>query len=60
MVHPKLHEISPRLYEEEEMSKDPIIIVGAGPSGLVLALCLARYEIHVRYLRKDFYDAPNY
>ena len=29
------------------METDPIVIVGAGPAGLVLALSLARYEIYV-------------
>lgn len=37
----------------ERMDGTPIVIVGAGPAGLVLALSLARYEIHVRCLR-DF------
>lgn len=30
------------------MSTDPIVIVGAGPAGLVLALSLAQYKVHVR------------
>jgi ribulose 1,5-bisphosphate synthetase/thiazole synthase len=29
------------------MNAEPIVIVGAGPAGLVLALSLARYEINV-------------
>lgn len=29
------------------MGVEPIIIVGAGPAGLVLALSLAKYEVHV-------------
>ena len=33
------------------MEADPIVIVGAGPAGLVLALSLARYEIRVRILQ---------
>jgi NADPH-dependent 2,4-dienoyl-CoA reductase/sulfur reductase-like enzyme len=31
------------------MEKIPVIIVGAGPAGLALALSLAKYEVHVRH-----------
>lgn len=30
------------------MEKIPVIITGAGPAGLALALSLAKYEVHVR------------
>ena len=30
------------------MEKISVIIVGAGPAGLALALSLAKYEVHVR------------
>ena len=30
------------------MEEIPVIIVGAGPAGLALALSLAKYEVHVR------------
>jgi thioredoxin reductase len=32
------------------MNAEPIVIVGAGPAGLALALSLARYEINVYHL----------
>ncbi len=34
------------------MKETPVIIVGAGPSGLVLGLSLAQYEIHVGSLQR--------
>jgi 2-polyprenyl-6-methoxyphenol hydroxylase-like FAD-dependent oxidoreductase len=30
------------------MEKTSVIIIGAGPAGLALALSLAKYEVHVR------------
>jgi 2-polyprenyl-6-methoxyphenol hydroxylase-like FAD-dependent oxidoreductase len=36
------------------MEETPVVIVGAGPAGLVLALSLARYEIHVRKVNLIF------
>ncbi|KAH8589013.1 hypothetical protein B0O99DRAFT_459116, partial [Bisporella sp. PMI_857] len=35
------------------MDTSPVVIVGAGPAGLVLALSLARYEIHSVLLEKE-------
>ena len=32
------------------MEETPVVIVGAGPAGLVLALSLARLEVKVRAL----------
>lgn len=41
------------------MRTEPIVIVGAGPAGLVLALSLARYKIHVSYINKYFNTLSN-
>ncbi|KKA20194.1 Uncharacterized protein T310_5763, partial [Rasamsonia emersonii CBS 393.64] len=36
-----------------EVESIPVVIVGAGPSGLVLGLCLAHYHVHSIILEKE-------
>jgi 2-polyprenyl-6-methoxyphenol hydroxylase-like FAD-dependent oxidoreductase len=35
------------------MADAPVLIVGAGPTGLVLALCLARDKVPIRLIDKN-------
>ena len=42
------------------MEEIPVIIVGAGPAGLALGLCLAKYEVHVWHSPLDTSPFDNF
>jgi cation diffusion facilitator CzcD-associated flavoprotein CzcO len=37
------------------MEKISVVIIGAGPAGLTLALSLAKYEVHVRRFLFEYF-----